>query len=405
MLQAVSGKVNRSIALIGSYPPRRCGIATFTCDLYSAFHEAHPQESTFVVAISEPGFDEKYPPEVAFDIRRDALEDYEAAAARLNRTHVGMVCIQHEFGIFGGEAGAHILALIEHLECPVAVTLHTVLAEPSEAQRAVMRRLIESADTLIVMAETARLLLERVYQAPRSRISIIPHGAPDCPLVSTSLAKEKLGYSGRSLLLTFGLLSANKGIETVIRAMPGIVAARPDALYVVLGATHPNVRAREGEVYRERLIALAAELGVGEAVAFENAFVDRKRLLQYLSAADIYVTPYLNPAQITSGTLAYAVALGRPVISTPYWHAQEILADGRGVLVPFNDSNAIADAAAALLLDDAYRERISRSAYASGRRSIWKRVGQKYLDLFAALTGSPDHQNTPTRGASEAPAA
>ncbi|MFT3728996.1 MAG: glycosyltransferase family 4 protein [Terricaulis sp.] len=323
-----------------------------------------------------------YPTQVSRQIAQEDIADYCSIADALNRDGVELVSIQHEFGIFGGVAGANLLALGAGLNAPVVVTLHTVLENPNDDQRRVMDALIGNATRLVVMSRKGREILSRVYNASTRKIAVIPHGAPDRPLQPTKPMKARLGFEGREVMLTFGLLSPNKGLESAVRALPQIAAARPNVLYVIVGATHPHLVAREGEAYREKLMALAAELGVTDNITFVNAFVDTEELLDYLSAADVYVTPYLNKAQITSGTLAYAVALGKPVVSTPYWHAEELLADGVGELTPFNDADAIAEKVTRLLSDDVLRRTQAKRAYERGRETIWSRVGERYLEVF-----------------------
>ena len=311
---SVATKIKR-VVLIGNYPPRRCGIATFTADVREALTNAFPDMVCDVVAMTEEGEHYEYPEEVRFTIRQNEPMDYLEAARRINASSPDVVCVQHEFGIFGGSAGEHLIKLLDALTCPVVSALHTVLEKPNGDQRRVFDRLIARSSSLIVMAERGRDMLERVWRVPAAKIVVVPHGAPDRPLMDTAAAKAQLGFTGREVLFTFGLLSPNKGIETVIRAVPKIAEAHPDMLYVVLGATHPHLVAKEGEAYRDSLQALVDELGVQENVRFINAYTDTPKLLEYLQAADIYVTPYLNEAQITSGTLSYAAALGKPIIS------------------------------------------------------------------------------------------
>src|SRR6185437_7331249 len=274
-------------------------------------------------------------PSVALQIKDDAIEEYVRAADFLNAGRFDTVCLQHEFGIFGGEAGAHILELLSRLTMPVVTTLHTALAKPTAVQRAVVERIVEGSAKVVVMASKGSELLRSVYQVPDDKIEIIAHGIPDFPFVAPDAAKATLGFSGRSVILTFGLLSSDKGIEVMIDAMPSILNRRPDAVYVVLGATHPNLVRNQGEAYRQSLTTRVRELGIENHVVFLDQFVDQATLLEFISMCDVYVTPYLNAAQMTSGTLAYSFGLGKPVVSTPYWHARELLADGRGVLVPF----------------------------------------------------------------------
>jgi glycosyltransferase involved in cell wall biosynthesis len=374
-------KINR-VVLIGNYPPRRCGIATFTADVREALITAYPSLSCDVVAMTDEGGQYDYPEEVRFSIRQNEPMDYMEAARRINASAPDVVCVQHEFGIFGGSAGEHLIKLIDALTCPVVSALHTVLEKPNGDQRRVFDRLIARSSSLIVMAERGHEMLERVWRVPADKIVVVPHGAPDQPLTDTAGAKVKLGFAGREVLFTFGLLSPNKGIETAIRAMPKIAAEHPEALYVVLGATHPHLLAREGEAYRDSLQTLVDELGVRRNVRFINAYADTPKLLDYLQAADIYVTPYLNEAQITSGTLSYAAALGKPIISTPYWHAQELLADGRGILTPFGDVDAISKAAVDLLSHPEHLEELRHRIYDATRSTVWGRLAERYVKTF-----------------------
>jgi glycosyltransferase involved in cell wall biosynthesis len=383
-------------AFIGNSLPRRCGIATFTTDLRQAVADAGTVE-TAVVAMTDHGHSYDYPPAVTFEIDDGTLDDYVAAADYLNDRGFDVVSLQHEFGIFGGEAGSHIIALLARLDMPVVTTLHTVLAEPSEAQRRVLDRIIDLSARIVVMAEKGRELLRTIYRVPADKIDVIPHGIPDFDFVDPEPVKEKLGFAGRTVILTFGLLSPNKGIEVMIDAMPEILESRPDAVYVVLGATHPNLVREQGEAYRDSLKARARDLGIADRVVFCDQFVDRDTLLDYIAMCDLYVTPYLNEAQMTSGTLAYSFGLGKAVVSTPYWHANELLADGRGILVPFGDAGATGAAIGALLTDDARREAMRKRAYAGSRAMTWPSTAARYLAAFGAarkpdrLTLVPPH--------------
>jgi len=372
----------RRIAVIGNSLPRRCGIATFTTDLRQAISTSRPNLETCVVAMTDHGQAYDYPPAVALQIKDNNIDEYARAADFLNAGRFDAVCLQHEFGIFGGEAGAHILELLSRLTMPVVTTLHTVLAKPTAAQRAVVERIVEASSKVVVMAHKGRELLRSVYRAPDDKIEVIPHGIPDVAFVAPDAAKTRLGFAGRSVILTFGLLSPNKGIEVMIDAMPSILKRCPDAVYVVLGATHPNLVRDQGEAYRESLIARVRELGVEHHVVFLDQFVDQATLLQFISMCDVYVTPYLNEAQMTSGTLAYSFGLGKPVVSTPYWHACELLADGRGVLVPFGDAAAIGNEIAELLTDDDRRLAMRKRAYAVSRTMTWERTAERYMAAF-----------------------
>lgn len=370
------------IAFIGNSLPRRCGIATFTTDLQQAVASSGAGVDTSVIAMSDHGHGYDYPPSVHCQVRDERLEDYARAADFLNDGRFDVVSLQHEFGIFGGEAGSHIMALLSRLTVPVVTSLHTVLSAPTAAQRDVMERIIDASARVVVMAEKGRDLLRSVYRLPADKIEVIPHGIPAFAFLEPDEAKARLGFSGRSVILTFGLLSPNKGIEVMIDAMPSILRRRPDAVYVVLGATHPNLVREQGEAYRASLMNRVRELGVEDHVVFLDQFVDQATLLGFISMCDVYVTPYLNEAQMTSGTLAYSFGLGKAVVSTPYWHAQELLADGRGILVPFGDAVAIGDEIAGLLTDDDRRQAMRLRAYASSRSMTWERTAKRYLAAF-----------------------
>jgi glycosyltransferase involved in cell wall biosynthesis len=372
----------RRIAVIGNSLPRRCGIATFTADLQQAISTSRPNLETCIVAMTDHGQAYRYPAAVALQIKDGNIDEYARAADFLNAGRFDTVCLQHEFGIFGGEAGAHILVLLSRLSMPVVTTLHTVLAEPTAVQRAVLERIVEASSKVVVMAKKGHELLCGVYQVPDDKIEVIAHGIPEVAFVGSDAAKAKLGFAGRSVILTFGLLSPNKGIEVMIDAMPSILKRRADAVYVVLGATHPNLVRDQGEAYRDSLIARVRELGVEDHVVFLDQFVEHARLLEFISMCDVYVTPYLNEAQMTSGTLAYSFGLGKPVVSTPYWHARELLADGRGVLVPFGDAAAIGGEIAELLTDDIRRQAMCKRAYTVSRTMTWARSAERYMSVF-----------------------
>jgi glycosyltransferase involved in cell wall biosynthesis len=372
----------RRIAVIGNSLPRRCGIATFTTDLQRAIAHSRPNLQACIVAMTDHDQTFDYPASVTLQIKDDSIEEYVRAAAFLNAGRFDIVCLQHEFGIFGGEAGAHILELLSRLTIPVVTTLHTVLAKPTTAQRAVMERIVEASSKMIVMANKGRELLHSVYHVPDDKIEVIAHGIPDFPFVEPDAAKAKLGFSDRAVILTFGLLSPSKGIEVMIDAMPSILKRRPDAVYVVLGATHPNLVRDQGEAYRESLMTRVRELGIENNVVFLDRFVDQATLLGFISMCDVYVTPYLNEAQMTSGTLAYSFGLGKPVVSTPYWHARELLADGRGVLVSFGDAAGTGNAIAQLLTDDPRRQAMRERAYTASRSMTWERTAERYMTAF-----------------------
>ena len=370
------------IAFIGNHLPRRCGIATFTHDLHRAVAETRTDLHTCVVAMNDSGSTYRYPEPVRIEVRDDVVDDYKQAAKFLNRSGFDLVSLQHEYGIFGGVAGSHVVELLSRLEMPIVTTLHTVLPNPSPDQRAVMSRIIEHSSKLVVMSEKGREFLRTSHDVPTQDIDVIAHGIPDFPFLEPAGAKQKLGFAGRTVILTFGLLSPSKGIETVIDAMPEIIQSCPKALYIVLGATHPNLLRDQGEAYRGSLIARARALGVDGYVVFLNQFVDQPTLLDFISMCDVYVTPYLNEAQMTSGTLAYSYGLGKAVVSTPYWHAKELLADKRGILVPFGNSDAIGREISALLVNDVRRHAMRKRAYAASRSMTWPQAARSYLTTF-----------------------
>jgi len=370
------------VALIGNHLPRRCGIATFTHDLHRAISTARPDLETCVVAMNDPGGTYDYPAAVRFQIQDETIDGYAQAADFLNAAPFDVVSLQHEYGIFGGEAGGHIIELLQRLTMPVVTTLHTVLPAPTPAQRDVMGKIVAKSTKLVVMAEKGRELLRSVHDVSPQKIEVIPHGIPDFPFLETHHAKAKLGFSGKTVILTFGLLSPSKGIETVIDAMPAIVRSCPNAVYVILGATHPNLVRTHGEAYRDSLTVRARELGIEDHVIFFNQFVDQTTLLAFISMCEVYATPYLNEAQMTSGTLAYSFGLGKAVVSTPYWHARELLDDGRGILVPFGDSKAIGVEIAALLTNDVRRYAMRKRAYAASRPMTWAQTAKRYLAAF-----------------------
>lgn len=374
--------VLQRIAFIGNHLPRRCGIATFTHDLHQAVSLDRPDAKTGVIAMTDGDHVYDYPPAVRLQVHDQSVGEYIKAADFLNNERFDVVSLQHEYGIFGGDAGGNIVELISRLEMPVVTTLHTVLASPTPTQHTVMRRIIDASAQIVVMADKGFELLRSVHGVPPHKIDIIPHGIPDSPFLETRRAKERLNYAGKMIILTFGLLSPSKGIEFVIDAMPEIIKSCPDAVYIILGATHPNLLRDEGETYRKSLMARVRRLGIVDHVVFSNQFVDQDVLLDYLSICDVYVTPYLNEAQMTSGTLAYSFGLGKAVVSTPYWHANELLADGRGVLVPFGDSRAIADEISGLLANDIRRDAMRKRAYTSSRVMTWAQTAKRYVKVF-----------------------
>jgi len=370
------------VAFLGDYLPRKCGIATFTTDLRCAVAAAFPEIQCLVVPVNDLAEGYDYPPEVRFEIAEQDLPSYLRAADFLNITDVDVVCVEHEFGIFGGPAGSHVLALLRELQMPIVTTLHTVLREPNDDQRRVMRELIRLSTRLAVMSERGCRFLREVYRAPAAKIDLIPHGIPDMPFADPNYFKDEFGVAGKQVLLTFGLLSPNKGIEYALRALPAIIKEFPNVVYIVLGQTHPNLLRDEGEAYRLTLERLAKDLGVLQHVVFFNRFVELEELMRFIGAADIYLTPYLTEAQITSGTLAYAFGAGNAVVSTPYWHAAELLTADRGKLVPFRDPGALSAAVVELLRDEPLRHLMRKNAYKLGREMVWSRVARLYVKSF-----------------------
>ena len=374
-------KIDR-IGFIGNYLPRQCGIATFMTDLSEAVATQYPATSCIALPVNDIAAGYAYPARVRFELTEKDIESYRRAADFLNINNVDLVSLQHEYGIFGGRAGSHILALLRELRMPIVTTLHTILRDPDPDQRKVLEQIAALSDRLVVMSERGAEFLQDVYGVPADKIDLIPHGIPDVPFVDPSFHKDLFGVEDKIVLLSFGLLSASKGIETVIAALPAILARYPNVVYFVLGATHPHVIQHEGETYRLSLQWLAEEKGVEGHVVFYNRFVSLEELVEFISVADIYLTPYLNEAQIVSGTLAYTLGAGKAVISTPYWYAQEMLADERGALVPFNDPAALADQVIDLLEHESKRHAMRKRAYMFGRAMIWPEVAQRYMATF-----------------------
>lgn len=372
----------RKIAFVGDYLPRKCGIATFTSDMHGSISTRFPDAECFVVPVNDQPEGYEYPAEVRFEIDEPELESYRRAADFLNFANTDVVCLQHEYGIYGGVAGSHILGLVRDLRMPAVTTFHTVLREPSADQRQVLVELARLSARVVVMTEKARVFLEEIYKVPEAKIDIIAHGIPDTPFVNPDAFKEQFGVEGRLVALTFGLLSPNKGIEYMLRAVPEILKSFPGFVYIVLGATHPALVREHGETYRLSLERLARKLGISNNVIFYNRFVELKELTEFIRAADVYVTPYLNESQITSGTLAYSYGCGKAIVSTPYWHAEELLDDGRGAIVPFADSSALAREVTALLEDEPRRAAMCEQAYRIGRETIWERSADHYMESF-----------------------
>ena len=381
------------IAVIGNYLPRQCGIATFTTDLCSAIAAEFGTARLLALPVNdiEQGYD--YPARVRWSLAQNEVASYEEAARFLNFNNIDMVCLQHEYGIFGGPAGSHILHLLRGLKMPVVTTLHTVLREPNPDQLMVMEQIAELSDRLIVMSQLSSQFLQEIFKVPGSKIDMVPHGVPDLPFMDPNFYKDRFGVEGKAVLLTFGLLSPNKGIENVIEAMPQILSKHKNVVYIVAGATHPHILRREGDKYREHLQELAKERGVESSVLFHNRFVSPEEMVEFIGAADIYITPYRHEAQVVSGTLAYALGAGKAIISTPYWHAIELLDDRRGALVPFQNPGAIAQKSIELLDTPALRHSMRKRGYLFARDMVWKRVAQGYMESFSRVRS--DRLQTP----------
>ena len=370
------------IAVVGNYLPRRCGIATFTTDLCDAIHAEYGATELLALPVNDTDEGYEYPDRVRFELSEDNLASYREAADFLNFSNVDLVCLQHEYGIYGGRAGAHILELLRRLQMPIITTLHTVLRDPDPDQRAVLNEIAALSDRLVVMSRNSADILQEVFKVSPDKIDLIPHGIPDLPFTDPSFYKDSFGVEGKSVLLTFGLLSPNKGLENVIHALPRILSRHKNVVYMISGVTHPHILRREGDKYRNSLQNLAKELGVEDHVIFRNRFESPEDLVKLIGAADIYITPYKQKAQVVSGTLAYAFSAGKAIISTPYLHATELLDNERGALVPFDDPEAIAANTIALLDDDTGRHAMRRRAYLYARDMVWTRVAQKYMKSF-----------------------
>ena len=385
----------KTIVLIGNHLPRQCGIATFTSHLLESIALNAPDKACWAVAMNDQPEGYAYPSQVRFEINQSQLSEYSLAADLCNLNQVDAVCLQHEYGIFGGKRGSFIIDLLRDLNMPVVTTLHTILKDPNLQDRHIMMQLAEVSDRLVVMSERSVEFLRTIYQVPDEKIVLIHHGIPDVPFVESGVYKDKFGLSGKKIILTFGLLSPGKGIEVVIDALPAIVKAHPQVIYMVVGATHPHLKAEQGEDYRNSLYIRAKELGVSDHIVFHDRFVADEDLLEFIGAADIYVTPYQNEAQIISGTLAYALGMGKAVVSTPYWHALELLADDRGRLVPFRDHQALAGEVIDLLDHPDECRAIQERAYRYCRKMVWSNVGRRYLDTFAEAKQQRLRKNVP----------
>ena len=373
--------INR-IGFIGNYLPRQCGIATFTTDLCEAIASGYDETTCIALPVNDIEAGYTYPPRVRFELTEKDIDSYRRAADFLNINNVDLVCLQHEYGIFGGTAGSHILTFLRELRMPVVTTFHTILENPNPDQRRVLEEIAALSDRVVVMSKRGMDFLQEIYGVLPEKIDLIPHGIPDVPFVDPSFHKDLFGVEGKMVLLSFGLLSASKGLEDVIAALPQIVAQYPGVMYLILGATHPHVIRQEGETYRLSLQRLARDKGVESHVIFYNRFVSLEELNEFIGATDIYITPYHNAAQITSGTLAYTLGAGKAVISTPYWYAEEMLAEERGVLIPFHDPAALAKQVIDLLDNESKRHAMRKQAYLFGRAMIWSQVADRYMETF-----------------------
>jgi glycosyltransferase involved in cell wall biosynthesis len=395
MQSGAPNSIIKRIAFIGNYLPRRCGIATFTTDLCEAVAAENEGASCIALPVNDTDDGYEYPGRVRFELMEKDIESYRRAADFLNINNVNLVCLQHEYGIFGGRAGSHILALLRELRMPIVTTLHTILIDPDADQRRMLEEVASLSDRLVVMSRRGKEFLTDIYHISSDKIDLIPHGIPDVPFVDPSFHKDLFGVEGKMVLLSFGLLSSSKGIENVIEALPAIVADHPNVVYMILGETHPHVKEIDGEAYRRSLQWLARERGVESNVIFYNRFVSLEELIEFIGAADIYITPYLNRAQITSGTLAYTLGAGKAIISTPYWYAEEMLAEERGVLVPFRDPPALAQKVIDLLNDEAGRHAMRKRAYMFGREMIWPQVARRYRETFERARAGRRHFSSP----------
>ncbi|MFP4644546.1 MAG: glycosyltransferase family 4 protein, partial [Spirochaetales bacterium] len=387
----------QKVALVGDYLPRRCGIAQFGHDLGLSIAAQYPDVELQVIAVNDTSEGYKYPPEVTFEIPEQRLSSYKQAADYLHLANVDVVSLQHEYGIYGGEYGSHILALLKPLGVPVVTTFHTILEAPSSEQKQLLIEMAGLSASVVSMTEKGKELLQGVYGIPEQKIEVIPHGIPDTPFVDPNFYKDQFGVEGKHVIMTFGLLSPNKGVEDMIAALPAIVREVPNTVYLVVGATHPHLVRTEGESYRLKLERMVEALGVKDHVVFYNRFVSDDELREFLGVTDVYVTPYLNEAQITSGTLAYAYGCGKAVVSTPYWHAAELLSEDRGVLVPFHAPEAIASAITSLLKDDTRRHAMRKQAYLAGRNMTWNQIGARYYELIERTRRTKSRPDGPRR--------
>lgn len=372
----------RKIAFISSFRPRKCGIATFTSDLIDNIGKAGGIKFKPSVFAMHSGNEHQYTEPVEFVIRKEVAGDYTDAADYINKGNFDVVSLQHEFGLYGAEGGSYICLLLRRIHVPIVTTLHTILERPSSEYFNTLVNICDESDKIIVMNERGIGMLTNIYGVPKRKIILIPHGIPDVSFNHRGLYKQSLGFFNRKVILTFGLIGRNKGIEVMLRAMPSIIKTHPETLYIVLGTTHPEVVKHEGYSYREELLQIVKDLKIQNHVIFHDKFVNDMQLREFLSAADVYVTPYLYKEQLTSGTLAFAVGAGKAVVSTPYWAAEELLAQGRGILVDFNNSEQMGSAIIKLLDNDVLLNQMQRKAYQYGRAVTWANIGRAYWGLF-----------------------
>ena len=374
-----------NVIYVSSYIPRKCGIATYTKDLTSAINLLNARSLAEILAVNHVEDELEYPWEAKFKIAYDDLATYLSAAEYINQSHADIVSLQHEFGLFGGEAGEYILPFVEALKVPLVTTFHTVVSDHGGKYGEILRRIAQKSAAIVVMMEDVAESLEKNYGVPHEKIVVIPHGVPDTPFTSSDSYKRKRQLGNRLVLGNINLLDSNKGIEYVLEAVAEIKKTIPEVLYVMIGQTHPTVVKKRGEVYRQFLKKRVRELGISENVRFVNEYLPLKDLIDWLKTFDIYITPYLDPQQVTSGALAYAIGVGKACISTPYIYSKEMLANERGVLVPFRDSVAIADAVVRLVKNPELKSNIEANAYNFGRLMTWPNVGQSHLNLFRAV--------------------
>lgn len=382
---------NSRILFVATYPPQQCGIATFTRDLASAVSGRTGEGQVNIAAVSETPWAHRYPAEVSLTIDRNDRTSFRSIADHINRSDYDAVCVQHEFGIFGGDEGGHLLDLLHTLRKPVVTTLHTVLSEPAEGYHRRLRQVADASDAVVVLTPRATHILRDVYGVSPHKVRVIPHGIPDVPYADTEPFKKNFGAEGRMVVMTFGLIGPSKGIEEMIEAMPAVVERNPHVLYMIVGATHPSIVSQEGEWYRRSLEQKVADLGLQNHVVFHNRYLSDAELRDYLCACDIYVTPYPNREQISSGTLAYATGMGKAVISTPYLYAQDLLAEGRGRFVDFRSPQSLSQAINEMIENDEEREAMRRKAHTFGRRMCWNQVAEDYLNLFNRLSGNQEN--------------